>query len=268
MNNETRGLVNKAVSHTRIVMLKNLNIWRRFQSEINENDLKRISEADYGYNANEHFFALKSILFSGKLPERLEWEPREVLGLVSWNEYWKEDVSSCEQAYFCSVVLLAASEQKLSNEHLDGQIEKMIIAIDTSKLLGQGRTKDLYEFFQYLLPKIMLQEVEEDFLYFNLSLFVMASMLNKSPDELDELISIVLRVERAVAEHCQYELNPDIFAYTFFDQRINIWRKYYEEFANLLEERRNNDLRVSGNHPWLQVAKVDHMLHCMDHVTT
>lgn len=225
-------------------MLKDLTIWRRFQSEISENDLKVISEADYGYDAKEHFRVLKSILFSGKLPERLEWEPREVLSLISWNEYWKEDRHSCELAFFCSVVLLAASEQKLSNEHLDGQIEKMIIAIDASRLLGEGRTENLYEFFQYLLPKIKLQEVEEDYLYFNLSLFLLASMLNRPTEELDELIAIILRAERAVAECCHYDLNPDIFAYTFFHQRITIWRRYYEEFAKLLEERRKNEFKA------------------------
>jgi hypothetical protein len=158
-------------------MLSELAIWRHFQKEITESELKEISEADYGYDAEEHFRLLKNILLSGKLPDRLEWEPREVLGLVSWCEYWKEGSTALVLANFCAVVLLAASERKLSNEHLDGQIEKMIIAIDSSKLLGNGRTENLYEFFQYLVPKVKLQEVEEDFLYFNISLFILASFI-------------------------------------------------------------------------------------------
>lgn len=222
-------------------MLKNLLIWRRFQSEISENDLKSIAEADSGYDAKEHFQALKNILFSGQLPECLGWEPREVLSLVSWNEYWEEGQSSREQAYFCSVVLLAASEQQLSNEHLEGQLEKMIIAIDASRLLGQDRTENLYEFFQYLLPKIQLQEVEEDFLYFNLSLFVLASMLNQPEEELERLVVNVLSAEQEVAKHCHYEIQQNIFAYTFFDQRIRIWERYYKEFAGLLEKRRKKE---------------------------
>lgn len=219
-------------------MLKDLTIWHRFQNEISENDLKIISEADYGYDVEEHFAALENILSTGELPGRLEWEPREVLSLVSWTDYWDEGDASREHAYFCSAVLLAASEQKLSNECLHGQVEKMIIAIDTSKLLGQGRTEDLYEFFRYLLPKIKLEEVEEDFLYFNLSFFVLAAMLNKPSDELDEIVASVLEAERAVAQYRDEELNPDIFAYTLFDQRIDIWRRYYREYAGLLEERR------------------------------
>ena len=222
-------------------MLKELAIWHRFQSEITEYDLKSISETDYGYGVEEHFQALRNILFSGQLPDRLEWEPREVLSLVSWNEYWKEGERSCKQAYFCSVVLLAASEQKLSNEHLDGQIEKMIVAIDASRLLGERRTEDLYEFFQYLLPKIKLQEVEEDFLYFNLSLFVLASMLRKPSEELDNLMANVVNAERLVAKRCHYELQQNIFAYTFFNQRIRIWERYYEKFSAPLEEHRKNE---------------------------
>jgi hypothetical protein len=222
-------------------MLSELTIWRRFQKEITESELKEISEADYGYDAEEHFRLLKNILLSGKLPDRLEWEPREVLGLVSWCEYWKEGSTALVLANFCAVVLLAASERKLSNENLDGQIEKMIIAIDSSKLLGNGRTENLYEFFQYLVPKIKLQEVEEDFLYFNISLFILASMLKKPGNVLEELASNVIKAERAVANHCQCDLKKDVFGYTFFDQRIGIWRRYYEEFGGLLETHRDNE---------------------------
>jgi hypothetical protein len=117
-------------------------------------------------------------------------------------------------------------------------VEKMIIAIDSSVLLGNGRTENLFEFFHYLDPKIEIQKVEEDFLYFKLSLFLLASILNDPNDEIDILIKEVIRAEREVSEYCEYHLNPDIFSYTFFDQRIAIWRKYYAEYAKLLEEQR------------------------------
>lgn len=229
-------------------MLKNLTIWRRFQSEISDSTLKRISETDCGFDSQEHYSALKNIL-SGQFPEQLKWEPKEVLALTSWNEYWEEGKQSCEDAYFCSVTLLACSEKKSNHDHLEGQVEKMIIAIDSSNLLGQGRTEELYEFFQYLLPKINIEGIEEDFLYFNLSTFILASMLNKPAEELEELTVHVLKAERNVAEYCQDDISPDIFSYTFFDQRINIWRRYYKKFARKLQKRRIDEFnfRTDGD---------------------
>ena len=147
-------------------MLRDLTIWRRFQQEITDRDLKAISEANYGYDVEGHFQAIREILSTGVFPVRLAWEPREVLSLVSWENYWEVNRESRERVYFCAVVLLAASEQPLSNSDLEGQVEKMIVAIDTSKLLGDGRTENLYEFFRFLVPRLELEKVEEDYLYF------------------------------------------------------------------------------------------------------
>ena len=66
-------------------------------------------------------------------------------------------------------------------------------------------------------------------------------MLNQPINEQEQLIDQVISAERAVAEYSQYDLNSDIFSYTFFDQRIAIWRKYYAEYAGALEERRKNE---------------------------
>lgn len=183
--------------------------------------------------------ALRNILSTGTIPKRLEWEPREVLSLVRWDEYWKEGNNLPDKAFFCSVTLLAASEKKLSASELEGQVDNMIIAIDTAAILGGESVKYLYEFLQYLVPRLALEDIKEDFLYFNLSLCVLSAMLERPKDEVENHIENTVHTEKAVAVYCQDPLQPDIFSYTFFDQRISIWRRYYSKYAKLLEERRN-----------------------------
>ncbi len=221
--------------------LRDLTIWRRFQLEVTDRDLKKISEADSGFGVKESFRSLKSILSSGKLPDILDWEPREVLCLTSWGDYRNNQYKSSGLTYFCAVILLAASEQPLSTDFLDGQIEKMIIAIDSAKILGNGRIENLYEFFKYLVPKVKLQEVVEDFLYFNVALFILASMLYEPADVLEELALKTIDAELAVVKFCEYDFKQDVFGYTFFNQRIAIWRKYYKEYGGLLEMHRQNE---------------------------
>ena len=201
---------------------------------------QEIAEADYGYGMEKHLNVLKNILPTGVLPKRFEWEPMESLSLISWETYFKEDVKTVNMVFFCCVVLLASEENSKSAELLDGQVEKLIIAIDCANILGLKQVRYLYELCVYLVSKTNIQNSEEDFLYFNLSLYILAVMLKSTQDELQILITSTIEAEKQVVDYCQYDLNKNIFKYTFFDQRILVWREDYSKYGVLLEQRRKN----------------------------
>ncbi|MFC6632793.1 hypothetical protein [Microbulbifer taiwanensis] len=153
-------------------MQKELRICEYFRGGVGADDLREISESDYGCGVDDNLGALKKILSSGKIPKVLEWKPREVLALGHWADYREKGKEKIVRVFFCSYVLLAASEHRESAGYLEGQVENMIISIDSAAMLGEQELSMLYEFFVQVVEIIYLDDWEEDYLYFYLSIYI------------------------------------------------------------------------------------------------
>tara|TARA_B100000446_G_C10422649_1_gene295226 strand:- start:51 stop:737 length:687 start_codon:yes stop_codon:yes gene_type:complete len=220
-------------------MQRDLEIWKYFRHEIQAHDLKEISELDWGSSTEKNLKALKQILASGETPRILEWEPREVLELSRWGDYRNDNKISIKQVFFSCFILLAASSSSEAAEYLDGQNENMIIAIDCAEILGDREISMLYEFFLSIVKGIKIEDWEEDYLYFHLSLYILSSLSKSSSERIEALAHNLVEVEKYTATYCKEEINKNIFSYTCFNQKITIWRDFYSRHGGLLENIRS-----------------------------
>ena len=219
-------------------MTSTQNIWNYFQKTITHQDLVYIAEADCGFDKDLHFKRLNEILESAKLPSRLEWEPKEVLSLIRWEDYSKDDTRLLNIIFFCSFILLATAENEEDTYYIEGQTENIILAIDTATLLGQNEIEYLYEFLEYLIPKLNIQFCEEDFLYFHLGHYITAKLLNKPEQVVDLILDKTIKAEDAVSIILREDLNDNIMAYSCFDQKVHLWEKHLEHIGVEIENKR------------------------------
>lgn len=216
------------------------NIWQLLRQHISDEQLADIARSDYDQSTAKHYRALRSIIDLGQLPPRLEWEPREVLSLCRWRKY-QDDEEARKTVFFCSFCLLAAAESNESSEMIDGQIDNLILAIDTAHQLGEPWLEELDRFLSQLLPNISLQVHDDDYLYFHLAVYLIALMLTLPEQECQARLAQVICAERSVQTywtHTQVTPRADILSYTCFDMRHALWRKYLNQFDRELEQRR------------------------------
>lgn len=215
-----------------------LSIWGYFQNSITETDLRYIADSDCGFDKDLHYKNLKGILSTGILPEKLEWEPREVLSLVRWEDYNDEDFESVNRVFFSSFILLAATEQENSMDLLEGQVENVIISIDCANALGREQLEILYQFFEYLIPKLSAKSIEEDLIYFNLGFYLLSKILCKPNDVVKCIVDNTISAEKQVREYLKFDFEQDILKYTCFDQKINLWQEYLSKYDDELYRER------------------------------
>lgn len=213
-------------------------IWQMLGKRISHAQLREIAKADYDQSVEQHYRALCNILDRRQLPPMLEWEPREVLSLCRWRKY-DDDEEACLTVFFCSFSLIAAAESALSSEMLDGQVDNLIIAVDTARQLGGSWLAELDRYLVDLLPHISLETHDEDYLYFYLAAYLMAHLLGLAPQEYTSRLEQVIRAEKALLSHGAQRLPlKDILAYTCFDMRHELWRNYLKQCGDDLERRR------------------------------
>lgn len=216
------------------------SIWQRLKSEISDAQLRDIATADYDYSTEKHYQALRDILNHGKLPVKLEWEPREVLSLCRWRKY-EGNTEASLTVFFCSVCLVAAAESPQSSEMLDGQIDNLIVAIDTAQQLGGDWLEEFYRLLIELLPHISVEVHDEDYLYFHLATYLSARILGLHEQECGALLGEVIAAERLIQTHWAHQQglpNADILSYSCFDSRHELWSGYLKQFGTELESRR------------------------------
>ena len=207
---------------------KSKDIWDIFKELISDSDIVHISQSDYGYEEKKNYNSIKDILDRGQLPKTLEWIPREVLSLVRWDEY-KNDTKLTARVFFCSTLLLLASKNSESIGYLDGQVENIIISIDTANILGSEKLEVLFSVFEEILSKITIRDFEEDYLYFYLGFYLLAILTKKTDTVIQNIIGKVSKIEKQMYDYPQ----KDILKYTCFDQKIIIWKEYliqYDKF--------------------------------------
>ena len=212
-------------------------IWDMLKPELSDELLDGIARADGEFGYKENDAILRRIRKTGILPEYLEWEPHEVLSLVSWTESHTAPAEIYEVLFSC-LVILAVTESEASALKLEGQAEKIIIAIDCAVKLGPDWVEALYEFFDILVPKLDMDILEEDWLYFKLGRFAL-SVLCGQDDEHNPYIPDVLTAEEDILRFVEpLAKNEDIMSYTYFDQRRKLWDFYLKKTDRFLQARR------------------------------
>jgi len=96
--------------------------------------LKKIADADYGSDSEEHLMVLKSIWDGATPPVPLRWHPEEVCALTRWGTPKKDDRRGHIARLFACAILLRAA--------LDGETEVMgvtdtlIVTLESAAVLG------------------------------------------------------------------------------------------------------------------------------------
>lgn len=136
-------------------------------SQVSDELLKRIAQADYGQEVQKHFAGLKRVRAKVGLGKRLDWHPREVLELVRWSSpnEWPTDDRHLATA-FCACALIVVP--------WDGSDEGFLEADSTGALLATvpQLDRDLVVPLLKLLIEMLVhaEPWEEDYLYVALGL--------------------------------------------------------------------------------------------------
>ena len=218
-------------------------LWQLLKPVMTDKLLEQIAMADSGFGYEDNLRVLKHIHKTDILPRLLEWEPHEVLSLVSWEEKYKKPEDIYEVLYSC-FLLLAATESDVSAARLEGQVEKIIVAIDCVAKLGDEWIEALYEALSHLVEEININFVEEDWLYFHLGQFIL-SVLGGHDTAENPHIADVMQAEQDILKFADpIPFNEDIMSYTLFDQRRPLWESYLQKTDRHLQEARLNALKA------------------------
>ncbi len=96
--------------------------------------LKKIAEADYGSDSEEHLMVLKSIRDGATPPVPLCWHPEEVCALTRWETPKKDDRRGhIARLFACAILLRAALD---GETEVMGLTDTMIVALESAAVLG------------------------------------------------------------------------------------------------------------------------------------
>ncbi|WP_428243527.1 hypothetical protein [Gynuella sp.] len=215
-------------------------LWGLLKENITVDMLQSIAIADYGYDSEEHFSALKNIYDNSETPATLKLEPKEVLSLVSWSKYLDDESEELYKVLFCVFILLVSSVDEESSNRLEGRSDKLIIGLDCAEKLGRATLECFYDFVKAINSRISLALVEEDLLYLRLDEYICSQMTNQAPSVFLELQEKLVDDEIAVAEIFEYhiEYHADVFKYTFYNQKVELWKAYYSTYCAEYERYR------------------------------
>ena len=215
-------------------------LWGLLKENVTVEMLQSIAIADYGYDSDEHFSALKNIYDNSEIPATLKWEPKEVLSLVSWSKYSDEESEELYKILFCVFILLVSSVDEESSNRLEGRSDKLIIGLDCAVKLRGAALECFYDFVKAINNRISLALVEEDLLYLTLGEYICSQMTNQDSSVFLGLQEKLVDAEIAVAEifECDIEYHTDVFKYTFYDQKVELWKAYYSIYCAEYERYR------------------------------
>lgn len=116
-------------------------LFDRLREDIDEDRLRAIAEADYGYGADENLATLREICASGQLPRRLDFSVQEVLQLTRWQS--GETVDHLARGF--AVTLLC-----LRPDSMDRLVVNGPILLESCVSLGAGARADAAKLFAWL----------------------------------------------------------------------------------------------------------------------
>lgn len=205
--------------------------------------LRTIAEADYGYDAEKNFEALKPIRDYLEVPTPLDWNPREVLDLTRWLE---PDSPECPpgqasapghlmRAFAAAALLRALADG-------DGQGDNQSIA----QLVGSARVLDpeacmAARRFLAWCVKQGVQNAQERPFYFLALLLLSLQLSDLSPEDINTLASCVIEEEASIEEDARMDQarrkRKWLFGISIFNIKKDTWLRMIDE---LIVQRREH----------------------------
>ncbi len=194
---------------------------------IDEGMLREIAKADYAYDVEGHFSALKPIWQGGDLTE-LDWCPKEVLELIRWSEpeapAWKPGSTGARghkmRAFSCAVLL--------ASHNFEPDKETLIQMVDSVSCLGPEAQEATARFLVWRLGTL---GGEEDRPFFALALAALIQSLEVSlstamEQDLADWVAGEESFERAYLTglHESYRNAPWMFGLSFSDMCNERWK--------------------------------------------
>ncbi|MDR3425449.1 MAG: hypothetical protein P4M13_10335 [Alphaproteobacteria bacterium] len=209
-------------------------------------DLVKISEADYGMDAKEHYEKLFQIYSTGEMPRPLTWNPREVLELTKWSQpddpKWKPGTygerDHLQRAFSCCVLLVCADDY--SHEYSD-----LISRLIESCLVWGRDSLPLLE--ELILWKLLKKADNEEYSFCALGYLLTYCLRRKKKDKdeafLSELFRWFIECANLAAQSSDFSsCSPKyvgsswLFASTPFEQSFDVWRSMIRKALFLQEE--------------------------------
>lgn len=220
--------------------------------------LKKIAEADYERDTEEHLAALIPLWKGANLTELGPWFPREVLELIRWSEpevdEWKPGSTGSRghimRAFSCAVLL--------ASPDFEPDKETLIQMLDSVIVLSPDAQEATARFLVWRLGSL---EHEEDRPFFALGLSAIILYLKeilpvRREQDLANWLADVEASERAYLAkfHKSYQSSPWLFGLSFSDMRNDRWEHL---IRNVKEMSGDNPLgrMLSENHTEFRLAR-------------
>jgi hypothetical protein len=209
---------------------------------IDDSFLDEIAAADYGFEWEEHFQALKSIYEQQPIPVPLQWVPREVLNLMRWSEpddpqYLSPPPNSKGRRghlirTFCCAVLLQAADNPETLGYIHAENETLVQLVASVLSLGHEASECALHFLCWRV--LRLSEEENETPFFGLALLLLcAALFTPTQDGAD----LSLLADWVLAEETRVRRRPMagskseewLLGLTYHDQRHEVWRRLAQE---------------------------------------
>ena len=188
--------------------------------------LKKIADADYGSDSEEHLVVLKSIRDGATPPVPLDWHPEEVCALTRWETPKKDDRRGhIARLFACAVLLRTAMD---GETEVMGLTDTMIVALDSAAVLGIDFV-DAY--VRWAASGIDNADTDNDFIGASLVLArgLGATVVDASGcDALLGWVSFRLETWTMVHDIAPGNKPKGLLDWTFYNQRHSVWHALLE----------------------------------------
>ena len=227
----------------------------RLADEIDSAHLRAIAEADYGYDANDHYAALDGIRSQLSVPKPLEWVPREVLELIRWsrpeNPGWKPGLTGPPghliRAFSCSALLSAGWDEE-SRDFITDENQTLAALVESLGVLGVDYERAGLSSLGWRVQNPLKEWEDEPFFWFSLLILALRVFGNAEPDLVSEFANMVLASEQSVRDadwHVLPEVSePWLLGLTFFDLNHYLWKRRIKELRGIAVTLEEENQRV------------------------
>jgi hypothetical protein len=188
--------------------------------------LKKIADADYGSDSEEHLMVLKSIWDGAAPPVPLRWHPEEVCALTRWETPKKDDRRGhIARLFACAILLRTALD---GETEVMGLTDTMIVALESAAVLGVDFV-DTY--VRWAASGIDNADTDNDFIGASIVLArgLGATVVDASGcDALLGWVTFRLETWTMVHEVAPGNKPKGLLDWTFFNQRHSVWHALLE----------------------------------------
>jgi hypothetical protein len=199
------------------------------RTQVDDDMLREISEADYGHAAELHLSALRAIHATGEIPAPLPWQPKEVLELIRWSEpedpAWKPGATGERghrmRAFACAALLRAAADPAEAL-YADGENQTLAQLVASVMTLGEAAQRAALRFMDWRVDTVA---AGGELPFFRLAQLILAVQVAEPDARVGRLAAQLtedVAAERAEVAPC---LANDrwLLGLTFHQIRLGVW---------------------------------------------